>query len=184
MTEEDHHLGKVFKSGVQVGYKRNKNLREILCHSRLYPQESKRPVRCLNGFKTCTKNCESCKYSQSTSEFKSFSTGEKFKIQQKITCSDTNVIYLISCKLCGHQYIGKTSGQFKIRMNAHRSSIKAGSSGVAMHFCSKGHKLHHFNAIAIEKVFGDIFTLGVRERFWMNKLNCISEGLNTNRTNK
>ena len=46
-----------------------------------------------------------------------------------------------------------------------------------------GHGIENFLAFAIEKVVGDVFILGARERHWIDTLDVISTGLNTNRTN-
>ena len=39
-----------------------------------------------------------------------------------MNCATENVIYLISCKKCGIQYIGETSQKLKNRMNNHNIS--------------------------------------------------------------
>ena len=39
-------------------------------------------------------------------------------------CSTKNVIYLISCRKCGVQYIEKTSQTLRSRFNNHRTRLK------------------------------------------------------------
>ena len=39
-----------------------------------------------------------------------------------------------------------------------------------------------FQFLAIEEVFGDDFILAARETFWIDKLQTIRKGLNSNRT--
>ena len=39
-------------------------------------------------------------------------------------CSSKNVIYLITCRKCGVQYVGKTSRTQRCRMNNHRNRLK------------------------------------------------------------
>ena len=41
-----------------------------------------------------------------------------------MNCSTKNVIYLISCKKCGIQYVGKTSQTLKSCFNNHRARLK------------------------------------------------------------
>ena len=184
MKAIDPYLGRVFDAGVQVAYKRQQNLRGILCRARLYPQQqmSERPKRSKVGFKKCGK-CLSCTYATDVKSFKSYASGETFHLTQTITCVSSNVIYVISCQRCNLQYVGKTSMTFRARMDAHRSAINGTSdSAVAKHFRLAGHSLHHFCAFPIEIVVGDPFTIGARERFWINKLDVIARGLNCNRT--
>ena len=69
-------------------------------------------------------------------------------------------------------------------MDAHRSAIRGCSdTTVARHFNLPGHDLHHFFAFPIEVVpGGDPFVIGARERHWINKLDVIARGINSNRT--
>ena len=118
-------------------------------------------------------------------QFKSFATGHTYDIPQFITCTATNIIYVVECRKCGKQYVGKTTNSFKSRMSAHRSAIGRSASSLARHFEGPGHSSSDFLAFAIEKVIGgDVFTLGARERMWIDRLDTISRGLNTNRTHK
>ena len=49
-------------------------------------------------------------------------------------CNSRNVTYLISCKCCGKQYAGSSTG-FKERIRIHKSDINTGKvrCGVANH---------------------------------------------------
>ena len=187
MKSTDPYLNRVFADGVQIAYKRYRNIREILCRARLFPtpQHDARPKRVQVGFTKCGK-CTTCNYAQNVKSFKCYATGEEIRLQQSIKCVDKNIIYVISCQHCRKQYVGKTSNTFRSRMDAHRSAIRVSSSStettVAAHFRQPGHKLHHFLSFPIEIVTGDSFTIGVRERYWINRLDVISKGLNKNRT--
>ena len=178
---EDKYLSRAFEHGCQVAYSRNRNLRDIIVRVKLYPITSGRPKRELKGWRTCG-SCVTCSHSRNVSSFKSNATGEVIKIDQLIRCTDENVVYCIECSHCGMQYIGKTKNQFRKRMIQHRNSIGSSSSGVALHFEKKGHSSHNFVCFAIEKVVGDDFVLAARERFYIDKLDVISRGMNTHRT--
>ena len=131
-------------------------------------------LKCFKSFKT---------YPLDTKSFKCSATGEICHIKQAINCLDQNIIYVICCKKCDTQYVGKTTGTFRARMDAHRSKINCSAdTKLASHFRSRGHSLHHFLAFPIEKVSGDVFTILARERYWIDRLDVISRGLNTNRT--
>ena len=56
--------------------------------------------------------------------FKSLSTtGAHQKIRDNITCTISNIIYLISCRICGIQYIGETKNSLKKHFYGHRSTV-------------------------------------------------------------
>ena len=58
-----------------------------------------------------------------------FSTGEKIRIKDKLTCSSSNIIYMITCRRGGRvcpshpQYIGETWKEAKERLRGHRGII-------------------------------------------------------------
>jgi len=186
MTQTDLYLKRVFAAGVQVAFSRHRNLRDLICRATLYKPVSNngRPARVITGWKRCL-HCTTCKYSRDVKQFKCTATGELITINQKICCTDSNVIYVIECSLCLSQYVGRTSGQFRTRMNAHRSSIGKSQTAIAKHFELKDHQLHHFVCFAIEIVSSsDPFILGARERLYIDKMDVIARGININRTNK
>ena len=178
----DPEMKDVFKSGAQVAYKRHKNLRDILCSSSLHPLNV-RPVRQQFGFKKCT-DCVACKFGVNKSYFHSNASGEKFTINQRITCESRNVVYIIFCKKCNCQYVGKTINALKERINAHRYSIGTSSTPVACHFEQRGHSINDLGYFGIEIVQGDIHDLGAVEKMWIRILDVIRFGMNKYRTNK
>ena len=104
-------------------------------------------------------------------------------------CSSKNVIYLIPCRQCGIQYVGKTSQTLRSRMNNHRNRLKQlGNFYLHNHFNSDGHSLDDISIMAIEAVFHspeDTTTIGSkllsREEFWYKELGSIYPyGLNDN----
>ncbi len=52
-------------------------------------------------------------------------TGKKIQIRGKITCTTTNVIYLLKCP-CGKTYVGRTRQALKTHIAKHRSMIRNG----------------------------------------------------------
>ena len=66
-------------------------------------------------------------------------TGRTYDIinhtNESITCKSNNIIYLMTCKLCGIQYVGETNQLFSKRNTQHRSSSKHGKpSLIYQHF--------------------------------------------------
>ena len=40
-------------------------------------------------------------------------------INYQLDCNSNNVVYLLTCKVCGLQYVGSTSTKFRLRFNNH-----------------------------------------------------------------
>ena len=190
----DPKMRHIFQDKIRIGYRRNKNLREILFRSRLYkvrPSNIDRPLRNKKGWKTCTK-CLVCLHSGNRQEFTSYATKEVFKIDSFITCKTRNIIYICECARCGLQSVGKTSQTLQARGGQHRRAVVKGTDKNAHtakmyeHFQQRGHTVSDMRFIAIEAVQGrfknDEETLSTRERFWIDRLQTISSGLNTYHT--
>ena len=80
----DPKMRHIFQDNIRIGYRRNKNLREILFRSRLYkvrPSNIDRPLRTKKGWKTCAK-CLVCLNSENRQGC--YATKEVFKIDQFI----------------------------------------------------------------------------------------------------
>ena len=190
----DPRMEEIFQNKIRIGYRRNKNLREILFRSRLYkvgPPRIDRTLRARIGWKTCGR-CLVCLNSESRHEFTCFATKEVFKISSLLTCKTRNVIYLCECARCGMQSVGKTSQTLQARGGQHRRAVDKGTEKNAHtakmyeHFQQRGHSAADMRFIAIEVVQGrfknDEDTLSARERVWIDKLQTITHGLNTYHT--
>ena len=72
--------------------------------------------------------------------FKSKFSQGSFSIltDEHLNCSSSNIIYLITCKLCSVQYVGETARTFGVRMREHWDKIRRGdrSQLVYAHFHS------------------------------------------------
>ena len=147
----------------------------------MYPLDNY-SMRSRNGFLKCNKNCLLCKHSYNTTSHISCKTKEKFDIKSKISCSDTFVIYSISCKKCPTiEYIGQTSQSAAKRFYSHRSDItnKKVDKPVPEHFNRPGHSVSDMLFLPFEKLRkSDATMLNVRERFWINKKETLINGLN------
>ena len=99
-----------------VTCKRNKDLREILSPSS-FPRTTKQN-ECY--IKECIKKYDICtNFLVVFSDFTCFATKWKYKIKAIWKCDCRNVIHLTSCKCCGKQYVGSTTG-FKERFRIHK----------------------------------------------------------------
>jgi len=82
-----------------------------------------------------------------------------------MSCGTKNVIYLMACRKCGVQYVGKqyvgeTSQTLRRRFNNHRNRMKQLSDlYLYHHFCSDGHGVEDVSIMPIEEV---VLTPGYR----------------------
>ena len=75
----------------------------------------------------CVKTrCKTCKHIVEGDSFYGNNTGRQYTVKSHkvvMTCATKHVIYLISCKKCGVQYVGETSQALRNRMNNHRQRL-------------------------------------------------------------
>ena len=150
--------------------------------------EINRGPRASRGQATSCKRsrCKTCSHVDTKSEFQSNSTGEKFEIKQMLNCDSHNVIYLISCKKCGIQYVGKTETSLGVRFTQHKSAIRNEyDKSVPIHFNQPDHSLDHCQIIPIEQVQvcldnkSNTEAIRKREDYWIECLNTVHpHGLN------
>ena len=104
------------------------------------------------------------------------------------TCDSRNVIYFISCKCCGKQYVGSATG-FKERFRIHKSvintdKIRCGVTNNLLNVCcSSTRKFEYLQLQLIVKVpvqnDGDADkVLWEREKYWQAQLFTLSHRLN------
>ena len=95
------------KSLFITSYKRPKNLKELLCPSKLLKEKQ---VNTNNGnsYIRCDKGYVTCLRINPSREFRSKVTRRNFISRIEATCLTPNLIYLITCKVCGKQGVGST----------------------------------------------------------------------------
>ena len=119
-------LAKVLKSPPRVAFRNAKTLKDRLVRSKLRNESEVE----TGSFKCNGKRCEVCNYIEPGSKFKSFVTKKSYKINFRFDCNSSDVIYLISCKICGRQYTGTTVTRFRERFNQYKSNVSLYSQGV------------------------------------------------------
>ena len=85
---------------INVTYKRNKNLKELISPS-LFPKIIKEN-NC--SIEKCSRRCDICKnFLVVSTEFTCHATKHKYKIRGSLTCNTKNIIYLITwCRVANH----------------------------------------------------------------------------------
>jgi len=192
----DEKQAEIFKNTKPiVAYKRNKNLRQYIGHTTIAEDKVRRsgydPRNPPKGeCKPCLTKVGNlcCLQIRDTKEFTSRTTNEKFVIRHKVNCKSTHVIYLLECKRCRIQYVGKCETQLNIRINNHRKDVQSiNAIPVCKHFNDKNHSFNddaRFTIIEQLKNLKEskaILTerLKRREDFWINRLKTMRpDGLN------
>ena len=73
--------------------------------------------------------------------------------EQTLSRNLKSIVYLITCKKCGIQYVGETGQQLKRRMSNHRNRVKRlQPQPLYKHFNSDGHSLDDLPIQPIEEV--------------------------------
>ena len=133
MLQEDSTL---FDQLPLLSTRRNKNIRDLLVHTRC-AENSK-----VRGAFPCGRNrCITCNHTCEAQEING--PDSKWIIPSAYTCVSTNLVYFIKCLKCDKLYIGETKRMLSERFREHRRHIVKHftSSPVAQHFTSSGHNL-------------------------------------------
>ena len=143
-----------------------------LVRAKLYPLQRK------VGSEKCGKSrCEVCLNIQETDTFTITTTGQIFKINHKLNSNDNCLIYHLTCKCCGKQYVGETTDEFQVRWNNYKSNDRKNAWNEACtqkylfeHFKSEGHSgfLGNVSITLIDKTDGK--DPKRRENYWMRTL--------------
>ena len=67
-----------------------------------------------------------------------------------------NIVYLITCRRCGTQYVGETGQPLRHRINSHCFDVmqrRTEEFPVAEHFNGEGHTLTDLTVVAIDQLY-------------------------------
>lgn len=110
------------------------------------------PSTCVSNVQLCgSKKCLCCNSFNTDRIYESFSTGRRFILNYPctFTCKSRHVIYLITCKSCGVQYVGQTRQPLHCRLNGHRQSVKKNHLNTYLSNHFKGHN-HSWDDVSIQ----------------------------------
>ena len=144
LLQSNERLKRAFSQPPMVAFRRLKNLRDMLMHSKLRREEKEdEKTACCNGAR--------CKCCGVLVEEKVFDiNGKQHTTLDGGTCKSANLVYAVKCGKCGDKvYIGETSMKLHERMNQHRYSIgryrrgqtidKSNDTGLSEHFGTDDH---------------------------------------------
>ena len=92
----------MFYPGPMVSFRSARKVSSYLVRAKVYPLE-----RTVGSFKCKKSRCQVCLNVNETDTFTSTVTKKTYKINHKFDCSDKCLIYLLTCKKCLIQYVGK-----------------------------------------------------------------------------
>ena len=100
----------------------------------------------------------------------SHNSGQKFVVY----CKSPNIVYLITCRRCGQQYVGKTGQLLHRRVNNHRFNLayrRTEESPVAERFTGDGHTQADMVVTVITRLYSrDSCLRKIWERRWIRTL--------------
>ena len=104
-------------------------------------------------------------------------TNKKFEVDFDATCITCCIIYLITCKCCTMQYVGKSLKSVRTRFNDHRGNIRNRSEALVMLEHFHDHGVANMVIRPIELCTKE--NLKERESFWIGELSTLFHyGLN------
>ena len=139
-------------------YRKNKNLKDYLVHSKLKP---------YNQVARAKPN-----YFSPQQTVKNRTNKNIISLRQNITYNTRNCVYLITCQVCGLQYVGETSNSIADRIKQHKYTINNEKDThllIVRHFMTHG--MEAVKVCGLE--FNDHWTIGQRrfqEKQWILRL--------------
>ena len=116
------------------GFRRNKNLSDSLVRASTCTKKNQSKHIETNPCKR-PKTCRYCPKLNRSGKIVSHTHKQTFQCMTNVNCQSENLIYLITCSLCGIQYVGPTKNRILTRFKGHYQDIKTNNdTTVARHF--------------------------------------------------
>jgi len=143
--------------------------------SMLYPYVSSAPPpydsesrQLFPGGRRCHHpRCNACLWLKEGPNFSSSVSKRRFKFMTPTTCTERNIIYLVTCNSCRKQYVGKTEMCLREAHLQHQKDIENQGSLLGRHFGSNCGP-QNWNLQIIDK--SPVDELSRREQFWQEEL--------------
>ena len=174
------------------GYRRNKNLRDILVHAKIpSAPTSSDVIKQRNTERQCIAiSCRYCPKLDHSGSILCPRSGRTHPTKTNITCNSNNLIYCIRCKTCSKLYVGQTKNSIKERFKCHFYSIshpQKSDTTVGRHFSAQGHNgIDDTQILVLDFITAPQNTLSAQrlrdetEKMWIHKLSTIAPyGLNS-----
>ena len=109
-------------------------------------------LRKHRGFSFCNlKDCNICKKLNRTGTIRCLMTSKDEPSMKKISCRSSNLIYCITCKVCGMQYVGQTMRRLRNRFYNHYFHIRESTQdkAVSRHMSDNNHNTNWNFSISV-----------------------------------
>jgi len=135
LIKEDKSENSLGNVRIITAFRRATNIKQTLVKTSLKKQSDKK------GSSACQANCIGCQFMNEKDSIQSHTTKEVTEVTGKYDCTTASVIYIISCKKCGAQYIGQTRNTMRERLYGHLADIRTQNQvkPVSKHFTSNNH---------------------------------------------
>lgn len=120
--------------------------------------------------------CSTCQHLQCQTSFTSTKTKISYPIRHHLSCTSSNIVYLITCSKCKKQYVGMTTKQLNTRLNHHRTAIfNKKRTYLHSHFNLPDHSIKNLTIQAIDHIQMEnesnvTSELRKLEKFWIKTL--------------
>ena len=192
LLQINSNLRTAFEQEPLIAYRRNKNFGDLIGSKKMLDgrvvreNNSKKQLYCRPCLTRRDNIC--CEQVLKTNTFTNYRTGETFKIFHQLNCKSSHLIYLLQCRICQLQYVGKSETSFNIRLNNHRKDSKNKNTILACkNFQKSNHNFQRDAKFALIEQITKSFTtteqlrllLKIRKYFWILKLKTLyPDGLN------
>ena len=82
--------------------------------------------------------CLLCRRLKEGNQFQSSFSKLSYKIRHRFTCKSRFVCYLVTCDICGKQYVGSTTQHMHVRHVGHGVEVREESTPLGRHFAQCG----------------------------------------------
>ena len=119
--QSKERLAHIFQEPPLIAYRRPKSPRDTRVSSKLKNTTTGGNDNIAGGCGPCNKRrCSWCSRINKTSTFAGTQNCQVYHIFHTMDCQSAWVIYVIECKICKLQYVGKSDTGFNLRLNNHR----------------------------------------------------------------
>jgi len=130
----------IYDSKLVIGHHKNPNLKDLLVKSTIpLPPPYGKTGKKTN---TCTKSdCAYCTSLNKSGRIYSKTLKTGFPAKHNVCCESHNIVYCLTCKICGLQYVGMTKRRFQDRLREHFRNIRKSNlqDPIGKHFNLPGH---------------------------------------------
>ena len=173
----------VFQEPPILAFRRNRNLFDLLGCKNITDGKLQRlsKKKKIGFFTKCFSKSRNlcCKQVLHMQSFKSSVTQETYNYFHDLNCKSKLLIYLMECKICGIQYIGKSETEFNIRLNNHcKDGSRQNAPQADQHFKLPNHNFNQHARFTLTMQLDNMkidknlarLRLKKREDFWIETL--------------